>query len=361
MTFRGSFGRFALPVLERRGAGLGNELILWAKAFIAGQALNMRVLHPAWGLNPRRYWRYFRTSRLDVPVQLLLRAGLPSIRFSESDYLRHGGEDYATAIGSFSAEQGLTERAPILLEIEGLWSGPGMLAPAREFIRGQLLNTRWTPGNLYEIERRTSSERLRIGVHLRRGDFNQNAGDFQGKFNLAVPMAWYETIMHGLYRIFGKDVVFLIASDASKGELAALTSKLPCVTTLDIPNSDVSDMMALSQCDFLICSISSFSMWAGFLGEMPYAWFEPQLTEHDGLLSIWGHQAAQRQATSPISHASVDFRAATDSGTIRPRGIAIGMDGIIPDEILSELRFRLWSKRRATDLIRYGVVPIGQS
>lgn len=357
MMHRGKFGRYAIPVLERRGAGLGNELILWAKAFIAGQALNMHVLHPAWGLNHRRYWRYFRTSRLDVPVNILLRAGLPSIRFTESDYLKHGGEDYGAAIISFAAEQGLTERTPIVLKVDGLWSGPGMLAPAREFIRGQLLTTRWTPGNLYEIERRAGSERLRVGVHLRRGDFNQCAGDFQGKFNLAVPLAWYEAIMHGLHQVFGKDVVFIIASDASESELAPLTSSLPCITTLNIPNSDVSDMLAMSQCDFLVCSISSFSMWAGFLGEMPYAWFQPQLTEHEGFLSIWGHQAAQQQVASPLGYARAEVGTIEPSGTIRPRGTAIGMDGVVPDEVMSDLRHRLWSKRRATDLIRYGVFP----
>jgi hypothetical protein len=47
--------RFSIPrILGHRGAELGNELFPWAKAFLAGQALGARVMHPAWGLNRRR-------------------------------------------------------------------------------------------------------------------------------------------------------------------------------------------------------------------------------------------------------------------------------------------------------------------
>ena len=51
--------------IGRRHQGLGNELIPWAKAFIAAEELQIKFLPPALGLNDRRYYEYFGTSRFD--------------------------------------------------------------------------------------------------------------------------------------------------------------------------------------------------------------------------------------------------------------------------------------------------------
>jgi hypothetical protein len=353
--------RYAIPVVDRRGAGLGNELILWAKAFVAGQALGLKTLHPAWGINRRNYWRYFGTSRSDYVVHRLLRAALPKVRFDEEDYVRCGGGDFADALTAFARERGLERSGPLALEIAGLWGGPGMLYPAREFVRGQLLGTRYTAANLYQVARRAGDERLRIGVHLRRGDFGAPVarGAYAGTFNVAVPLAWYEAMMATLHRAFGDGIVFVIASDASAAELTPLTSRFPCVTTMDLPNSDVSDLIALATSDFLICSISSFSLWAAFLGEMPYAWFRPQLSEFAGTLSIWGHQAPQQQPASPLGQARAEVASLSEADPIWPRGIPVDEDGALSDELMDDLRHVLWRRRRATDLIRYGVVQAG--
>jgi hypothetical protein len=345
--------RFAVPVVDRRGAGLGNELILWAKAYIAGQALGMTALHPAWSINRRRYWRYFGTSRLDYPAHRLLRLSLPSVRFEEEDYLRHGGGDFADAILAFADERGLLQRSPLVLEIAGLWAGPGMLGLAREFIHGQLLATRWTAGNVFAIDRRVGDDRLRIGVHIRRGDFGSavDPGRYAGRFNLAVPLAWYEAVLANLHGAFGQDVVFVIASDASPAELAPILERFPCVTTHDLANTDVSDMLALANSDFLVCSISSFSLWAAFLGCMPYAWFAPQLSYFDGMRGIWAHLPAQQQPQSPLGHARDAFKKGAPG-----RGTTVGLDGRLPDALIADLATALARKRRSNDLIRYGVV-----
>ncbi len=345
--------RYAIPVVDRRGAGLGNELILWAKAFIAGQALGMRALHPAWGINRRRYWRYFQTSRLDYLEHQALRRTLPSVRFEEEDYLRHGGGDFADALVSFASERNLLKRAPLVLEIAGLWGGPGMLEPAREFIRGHLLRTRWTAGNLFTVDRRAGDTRLRVGVHIRRGDFTApiEPAAYAGKFNLAVPLSWYEAVMAALQHNFGDQIVFVVASDAGPKELAPITNRFNCVTTYDIPNSDVSDLLTLANCDMLICSISSFSLWAAFLGRMPYVWYGPQLTSFEGTRSIWGHLPIQQRAESPLGHA----RAAHLNTP--GRGFAIDIDGHLPDALLVRMEQALAQVPRVGDLIRYGVVP----
>ncbi|HEV7814426.1 MAG TPA: hypothetical protein VGP06_04910, partial [Janthinobacterium sp.] len=91
--------RICIPEISgRRGAGLGNELFPWAKAFLASQALGSRMAHPAWGLNPRNYRRDFGTARLDWLQHALLRQALPAVRFDEAAYLSTGKEDYQDAV-----------------------------------------------------------------------------------------------------------------------------------------------------------------------------------------------------------------------------------------------------------------------
>ncbi len=74
-------------VAERRGGrgeGLGNECFAWAKGWIASQVLDAHLIGPAWGINPRRYYRNFGTSRLDVVLEEVFRR-LPHHRFTEAD------------------------------------------------------------------------------------------------------------------------------------------------------------------------------------------------------------------------------------------------------------------------------------
>tara|TARA_R100001198_G_scaffold97042_1_gene91578 strand:+ start:14242 stop:15282 length:1041 start_codon:yes stop_codon:yes gene_type:complete len=345
--------RYVVPVTHGRGAGLGNELILWAKAFLISRSLGARLLHPAWGLNQRRYWQYFGTSRMDYPINFLLRKALPTIRFTESDYLRCGGKDFLDSFKRFSKEQNIAERAIYAFEVDGLWGGPGMLGPAKDFIKSQLYNTRWTQDNIFLLNRNVEESRLKIGVHIRLGDFNApvNPECYAGKFNTALPLDWYMGVMESIHDHFGGDAIFVITSDASDSDIRPLLEKFPCITTNGFDHADVSDLLTLAACDFLICSVSSFSMWAAFLGEMPYAWFEPQLSEHGGVRSIWGNQISEQHPNSFTSQAR-----AKAVGNQAGRGVSLGFGDKLPRNILSHLENVLRLKQRETDLVRYGVL-----
>src|SRR5271156_4530150 len=83
--------------ISRGGAGLGNEAIGWGKGFLASQVLGASLIGPAWGLNRRKYWRNFRTSRLDVIRNLLL-GSLPHRCFTEIDYQSSGCTDFGKAV-----------------------------------------------------------------------------------------------------------------------------------------------------------------------------------------------------------------------------------------------------------------------
>src|SRR5271169_3638420 len=103
--------KFCFPKwIGPRHAGLGNELLPWAKAFIASAELKLRLLHPAWGLNDRRYYEYFGTSTLDWVGYAALRMLLPCYTFSEADYLATGERDYDRAIALYSDKMGLKDK-----------------------------------------------------------------------------------------------------------------------------------------------------------------------------------------------------------------------------------------------------------
>ena len=349
--------RLAMPLVIRRGAGLGNEMMPWAMAFIAAQALDLTLMHPAWGVNPREYWRYFGTSRLDWPAYLALRTVLPVHRFEEADYRAAGSDDLFAAFRQFGERRGLDRKRMFILATSGMWCGFAPLAGARPFLLGQLLSSRGAAGNLFDLDRRLPQDRARIGMHIRRGDFGPPPTEFAGRFNVAIPLEWYVRVARALDAMLGGRATFVVVSNASAEELAPLTSAVDCVTTYHQDQRDVSDMLALAATDFLVCSISSFSMWSAFFSESRYAWYTPQLTWNGDLGSIWGHQNEQQAPGSETVRAAGRVRAtlATDAA-ISERGVAIGDDGSVPDDVIADIERRVALRRQEHDLVAFGSV-----
>ena len=93
--------RYCLPRVPKRGYGLGNELIPWARAHLAAELLGAELLTPAFGLNRRPYWRHFGTPADDWIYRRALPKVLPAVQFNEQDYLEHGGGDAVTALRRF--------------------------------------------------------------------------------------------------------------------------------------------------------------------------------------------------------------------------------------------------------------------
>ncbi len=346
--------QYALPMATGRGAGLGNELIPWGKAYIASRVLGIPALHPAWGLNTRRYWEYFGTSRIDWPLHQAMVRTLPTVPFDDSFHPSAPGASFAESFQRFAEARDLIgRRGPYIVSFSGMEGGWDAISEARDFLRTQLLSTRGTLDNLFETSRALQQRPIRIGLHVRRGDFTATeAGtDYRGRFNLALPLDWYQSVAADLHRQLGDEAVYLVVSDATPEELAPLTQAYPSVTTSHQRRRDVSDMMALAACDLVVCSVSSFSMWAAFFSEGRYLWFAPQLTEIDGFHGIWAHQPGQ-QASDSLTRAAIAAQLPGDT----PRGLPVARDGRVPSAIVEGLAQRAAIRRRETDLIRYGVV-----
>ena len=349
-----------MPIVQGRGAGLGNELFVWGKAFIAARAMGLRLLKPAFGMNARGYARDFGTPPLDWLAHRVLRRVVPTAIFSEADYRAREPMPFADAVVDFAQARLPGRGGPLVLGLEGMWGGLSLVEPARDYLKSQLLSARSVVGNLYALDRRLSRDTLRIGFHIRRGDFGSTPGadgDYRGRFNVAIPLDWYVAVARNLMRLLGSRATFLVVSDAPAEQLAPFGTDIPCVFTDDMSDRDISDLMALSRCDLIVCSISSYSLWATFFSTARYVWFAPNLTTRDGLSSIWGHEPTQ---TAPTGETARAHAAVTNEPGLAPgRGVASGWDGTLPPDLIEDLIHRHAMLRRETDLVRYGVVTEG--
>jgi hypothetical protein len=122
------------------------------------------------------------------------------------------------------------------------------------------------PVEEFETASREAIESLRrkadvvIGVHIRHGDYR---GWFDGKYYFMA--ARYAAWMHELAaQLPDRRVAFFVCSDEprSLGEFPGLTVGLGT-------NSPVSDIYALSRCDYILGTKSTFSQWASFYGGKP--------------------------------------------------------------------------------------------
>jgi hypothetical protein len=337
----------------------------WCRSLLAAQVLGAKSLPPAFGLNRRHYGRHFGTPPWDWLTHRLLMKALPVVEFTQRDFERHGGGDVKGTIQAFAEAKGLHQRRAYVFTTSGLWGGLLHIEAAREQARSLLQLSRYAGRNLHLLRQRLDNNLPVVGLHVRMGDFSAaiEPQAYRGRFNVSLPLAWYRSIAQSIYQQSDRAVQFLLVSDAPAPALLALTSGLPFVSTSDLPDSDCSDLLALADADLLVCSVSSYSIWAAFLSDAPYLWFAPNLFAHpEGWLSVWGHEAAQTDAASPTQTA---LAIARRNPQHKQRSWAIDMDGQVPAAILDAMRQHHLGRanplqqalQRSTDLIRYGVVP----
>ena len=119
-----------------------------------------------------------------------------------------------------------------------------------------------------------------ICAHIRLGDFlkaDTNALQ-SGINNMSTPVGWYVDIINQIRSAAHEDVKVYIFSDGRDEELKELLS-LNNVERVTFGTS-IADILALSNAKLLIASGSTFSSWARFLGGMTTIAYENQLKCH---------------------------------------------------------------------------------
>jgi hypothetical protein len=308
---------------------------------------------PAWGLNPRGYGKYFRSSRLDILRNQALLRLIPGATFSADSYYRTGKADYFEAIKIWAQACGLIEKPLWSCAVEGMWGGYLAIRRAREYLRKQLILTRWTLENITEYLGRVNPDCLQVALHIRRGDFlpPESPNAYQGRFNIAIPGDWYMNIARSIQCSLGcENVQFTVVSDGHPGDLAPYKNDFSAITTDSQNHRDISDLLILASADILVCSISSYSTLAAFLSKGLYLWYEPQMsTMAREFYSLWGDQDDQKAPSSPTQQ---HLRMAQDDRGAAPRGIPVRASGRLSDSTLAAIS----AQRHPAycDLIQYG-------
>ncbi|HWD41480.1 MAG TPA: hypothetical protein VG944_21730 [Fimbriimonas sp.] len=277
-----------IPKAEGRGAGLGNEMMVWAKSFLGAQAIGGKSKPPAFGLNVRPYYRYFKTPRYDwLLYRALARLNPPANTFTQKAFLEHYDPDFGIAFKNWYESLG---RHPRVTFVEGLWGGYNAIWRARHFLMGKLLSTPYTAENIAaKLPPSSAKTPLRIGVHLRTGDFDAMLLEHDKvRWNRRLPVGWYQGAMRACVKAFGPDFQFVMVTDATPQEAAPFLDEFHPVTTFDQQNTVISDMVLLSTCDVVIPSLSSFTFAALMLGEPFYIWPLEHPVKKDGWMALWG-------------------------------------------------------------------------
>ena len=344
----------------KRGEGLGNECFAWAKGWIASQVLDAHLVGPAWGINGRRYYRNFGTSRLDVVAEELLKR-LPHHAFTEADYRATGQVDFRDAITSWAKSKRLERSGTYIVTVSGMYGGYPAIYSAKSFLLSRLMASRDALANVFAIQAKLQRDRLFVAVHMRfGGDFREPSPgeDVRTRFNIRVPDEWYLWVCSKLEEAFGDRVQFHFFTDRGGPGFDAAVQRFNPGQVRQRGLTECSDLVLMAQADLRVCSVSSYSLVASYLSGGPYLWYEPQLNLEDDLYSLWSHEPAQ-QVNGSLSRQgrlfAAERRNAVDGAAHLGSAMAVG--NALPQAAFSLLTQRLRVIDPRSNLLDYGAIP----
>ena len=351
--------------LGRRGEGLGNEMLPWAKGWIASQVLDAHLVGPSWGVNRRKYYRNFGTSRFDFLLEdMLLR--LPHHSITEDDYRATGETDFGLAVEKWARGKHLTKSGSYIVSVAGMWGGYPAIRNARSFLLAKLLSSRDALRNVFQVSAKLAPGKLFAAVHMRTGgDFSpiSEGESARGKFNRRVPGVWNMWVCEALLKHFGDRIEFRFFTDQGGPDFEEAVRRFNPGQSVQEGLTECSDLLLMTMADIRICSISSYSLVASFLSGGPYLWYEPQLTLTGELYSLWGAEPRQMENGS-LSQRSRAFVSSLTVDAPAEKGLPVDFMGTamdIGDELPRNLVYALENRLRSVDprtnLLEYGCLP----
>lgn len=263
--------------------GLGNMLLVWARAVLFAELNSFPVVTPNWGQirvgpylrgerDKRYYGNLFSNKNYISKIQLFLRNLQKhyiyyNLAISQIDLSQLESEGKGEYLFIFNKLPHWSEYFVDLKEYQ-----PIIKQKLLEIIRPSVFNN---------ICNYPAPE---IGVHIRMGDFRvlKAGDDFTKLGGVRTPMSWYARVIFEVRKIAKYDVPVTIFSDGHDHELSEIL-KLPKVFRSPF-SSALSDMFTLSKSKLLITSSgSTFSSWASYLGQCPTIWHPAHF--HSGLLT----------------------------------------------------------------------------
>ena len=335
-------------MLSTRGAGLGNEVFPWAKAYLGAIAFDARLVDPPFLLNPRRYDRELDLGGIGATVCYLAAQSLPATIIDQPLFETLGSVDYYDAMCALRRTLG-TRSGLILRHTTGMQNGYLGIRRARPFLRTRLLGTESALRRLASLPA-VGDGVITVGLHIRGGDFDGQQRVAPGVFNVAIPDAWYRDVLDSVHRELDRPLQVYVASNLPSGRLEDLLDLPGCGVTL-LSGSATEDLAVLASCDFIVPSISSYSLLAVFLSDAFYCWPQEHLNDTGGWLSIWGHESS---SGGPATTESIASQIPEDVRVVR--GIPVPATPSWPRWLTDALAARANIRASSTDLCMYGVV-----
>jgi hypothetical protein len=239
-------------------AGLGNKLFVWAKAHMFSRLNGIPLQVTGWlrlqsgsvlhGLDFRLYWNYFK--RVDE-------AGRRTSRYAA----RHYRVISEPAVQLKDIEPG------VIYEYSQVPHWSNFFGDIREYrneVRDALIEM-LTDARVRELGRHKPPV---IAANVRMGDFKKlrRNEDFAKVGHVRTPLTYFRELIENIRTLHGAILPVEIITDGSARELGELL-ELPNVSMAP-SRSKIVDIVMMSRSRILLCSAgSTFSYWAGFLGE----------------------------------------------------------------------------------------------
>lgn len=252
--------------------GLGNMLLVWARAVLFAHINSLPVVAPIWGkiaigpyLRGERDKRYYGNLFFNKDYVSKFNYFLASLKKKQLHY-----NPVISKMELSNLEVKEIDCHLFIFNQLPHWSDFFIdLKEYQAIVKDKLLAS-IRPSVLEVISHRPTPQ---IGMHIRMGDFRvlKPEDDFTKLGGVRTPFNWFIRVIDAIRGIAGYDVPVTIFSDGYDYELSELL-KLPQVSRAS-PASALSDMLTLSRSKLLVASSgSTFSYWASYLGQCPTIW-----------------------------------------------------------------------------------------
>jgi hypothetical protein len=260
---------YGYPAIGR--FGLGHSLLAWARCVIWCEQTGAKMLAPIW-LRPR-IGPYLRNERDKREYFKLFHSGA-AIDFPKRELLLLASKKIRCVDGFFSddifdeqfVDSHKNSRLPVVVQFEN-----SIADNESKHFDEVLGHHALLKRNLLTITRRryqpVGFAVGKIAIHVRLGDFEQPEIGDEITTNRRLPIEWYCEALQMLRTQLAADVPAVIFSDGSDADLKPL---LAYASVERAPkNEAVTDMLSISEAGVLIASVSGFSHWGAFLGQVP--------------------------------------------------------------------------------------------
>lgn len=234
------------------GPGIGNSLLVWARALVYSQKYNLKMLQPAWKnfvigpiiRNQKDYRTYTGIFKEDSNYLNNLRLLLFNRKIFEENLLIH----------KFKSKD--------ILIVRGLRNFFNDLYDSNDLIYKNLLGaikSKHLQGLNFNYENS-------ITLHVRRSDFLGLTTTTE-----RTDDQWFVRVVSLLRKELSNKLKVYIFTDVNNNQIQGLMS-LPNVYRMDYKTS-LADLLSMTKSKIFIGSKhSSFSHWVSYLGQMPTVW-----------------------------------------------------------------------------------------